>query len=865
MSKLRIFIEGKELDSLDSVTVPITKQFEELSDPTVICNDYSKTVTVPLSKNNNEIFGHCYNPDRLIVAGSEDTPLVGIYFDPYKKLDCRLQWGDDVFFTGYAKMLKVTNKGYEVTINGELGKVFQELQKITFDKTKYEDEEDIAKYWIDGSVYLDATMNADFVKSCWSVYMPSTTLYKVGDSNYKAGNLISFVLNPYRSSNYEGSKHISQYAVTEAVENSKWCEAVTYNNKTYTPTLAKFSAVLDDMAPYQLRQYRSYQQFPVMYFNQFWQIFKTKAEEVTGYKWETSGKVFGSYFFVRSVFALKNYENIVKDVNSQEDSTFYYTIGLSHAQQREPDKYASDGTVLVKNASGADILNPKYNLMRFTLSDSYMEIRSYNYSSTALNRSTLYYGGSSNYAYIALSVCGKRKIVWVNSAAVADAVQRFTNVVVIGVEDQSNMPMWVDLRLPYNNTAIAVFPKDGYDDEYSGNRLSFRFSSGWVGEQKYAQAIVGVKSDGSIFTSNLYRGESTIIGTGSNSCYENSFNSGVEVTLNTFLSKGWDLILEWCKAFRVQITADNLNKVLKFQGSDDYFASPTVTDMTERVDTSTFEVDLLRTDKKKFVFGQANENSNTSQVYEDSYGVGYGCIKFDTGYNFGSDEQQVVTLRTPLIKQLSTYLVSDLFAGKLTYDLQAPTLSVEDDEGKYAGLDEGTFFYLRFASNKGIALTDDSEFELGEDKVYPYVNDTYTAVASGAEIYYTIPNTITLDTTVYPVASPFYVNNIGIPLMQFGIPAMQYVSSSSAVPQSGNNIFSDYWKKYLNERYNVQNKKVTTYVRLSPSDFIGFNFSQLWKIGNQVYIVNKIYDYDITSDKPTKVDLITIQDINAYK
>ena len=127
MSKLRIFIEGKELDSLESVTVPITKQFEELSDPTMICNDYSKTVTVPLSKNNNDIFGHCYNPDRLIAAGDDDTPLVGIYFDPYKKLDCRLQWGDDVFFTGYAKMLKVTNKGYEVTINGELGKIFQEL------------------------------------------------------------------------------------------------------------------------------------------------------------------------------------------------------------------------------------------------------------------------------------------------------------------------------------------------------------------------------------------------------------------------------------------------------------------------------------------------------------------------------------------------------------------------------------------------------------------------------------------------------------------------------------------------------------------------------------------------------------------
>lgn len=135
MSKLRIFIEGKELDTLDSVTVPITRQFEELSNPTIICNDYSKTVTVPLTAHNNDIFGHAYRTDRAIVAGSDDTPLVGVYFDPYKKLQCRLQWGSDVIMTGYAKMLKVTQEGYEVTINGELGRVFQEMKKITFDGT----------------------------------------------------------------------------------------------------------------------------------------------------------------------------------------------------------------------------------------------------------------------------------------------------------------------------------------------------------------------------------------------------------------------------------------------------------------------------------------------------------------------------------------------------------------------------------------------------------------------------------------------------------------------------------------------------------------------------------------------------------
>lgn len=97
------------------------------------------------------------------------------------------------------------------------------------------------------------------------------------------------------------------------------------------------------------------------------------------------------------------------------------------------------------------------------------------------------------------------------------------------------------------------------------------------------------------------------------------------------------------------------------------------------------------------------------------------------------------------------------------------------------------------------------------------------------------------------------------------LPKKNYTAQADYFSRLRGGVFERFWQTYLNERYNTQNKKVTTYVRLSPSDFINFDFSQFWKIGNQIYIVNKIYDYDITSDKPTKVDLITVQDINAYK
>ena len=57
---------------------------------------------------------------------------------------------------------------------------------------------------------------------------------------------------------------------------------------------------------------------------------------------------------------------------------------------------------------------------------------------------------------------------------------------------------------------------------------------------------------------------------------------------------------------------------------------------------------------------------------------------------------------------------------------------------------------------------------------------------------------------------------------------------------------------------------MTCYLDIKPFDYCNFEFNNFIKIDNQLYFVNKIYDYDITSNSPTKVDLITVQDLNGY-
>ena len=120
---LRLFIENIEIELDKEVEFAITKQFEDVTNPTTIINTWSKTVSLPFTKKNNETFGYIFNPDRCIVENS-NLYQTGIYFNPLKKLTFRLQDNDNVLMMGYAKLneLKIIkNKGtYEVKLYGEL-------------------------------------------------------------------------------------------------------------------------------------------------------------------------------------------------------------------------------------------------------------------------------------------------------------------------------------------------------------------------------------------------------------------------------------------------------------------------------------------------------------------------------------------------------------------------------------------------------------------------------------------------------------------------------------------------------------------------------------------------------------------------
>ena len=873
MSKLRIFIEGKELDSLESVTVPITKQFEELSDPTVICNDYSKTVTVPLSKNNNEIFGHCYNPDRLIAAGDENTPLVGIYFDPYKKLDCRLQWGDDVFFTGYAKMLKVTNNGYEVTINGELGKIFQELQKITFDKTKYEDQDDIDKYWIDGSKYVNTQINKELVYKCWNSEQDDFTLRETTDSNYDITDIIGFIANNSYSNDFD-------YKTVELNDGTSKSISDVLGETFETNTgYSRESVIGEGLLPVCMYQYRSYEQIPFIYWNKFWQIFQKKAKELTGYSWDLDG----SWFTTTN----KNYSGLGVTL-LQRDSMYSITDSKSDSgfNVNIREKIYNNPLNTTQNIS---LTNAKgYDAEGYNVKIGVTPAFSVQYSCETTNTNSGFfwgqYGTDNRYYYSGLIV----KYIWTDSKSsttflqvgfCCDIAQSETTGNALHQFKKYYPNLDAYYTVPYvtlSSQKTVSFSFSGTDKLYSiirtkgsGGNIEIQFQQ--VAFADYATAPTA----GGLFTS------ATILSTGrslktpdtyilnaktadiSINYFNTYFRSNDEFTLNDICNFDFSNILDYCKRYRIHIYVDEVNKKLKFSKS--LFSNYTIVDKTEQIDNSTFEVSPITFKDKYVLFGYDEPDTQLGKLYKNLYNYTYGAKRLETDYNFNTEtnklfekSQETILYSPTSLNWFEIYVNHNKKWVLNFWVLNNNYLECRDESGKTKDISVAYFYPVKREVDHQYGptipwITDDSTTQILLDKYYNYENTSPSTYGIGS-YYWTSPELVLVDSLIPNV----YFTCL------WEKPKKNYVAQLNYY-DNAKGLFKSFWETYLNERYNVQNKKVTTYVRLTPSDFINFNFNQFWKIGNQIYIVNKIYDYDITSDEPTKVDLITVQNINAYK
>lgn len=155
--KQELYINGQKADIKDDSLILFTYQQSDYSDPTSIKNSYTKSVTLPGTKNNCRIFNEIHRFDY-----NQNADV----FNPSKRTQFQILSNGTLLEQGYLKLTKITGQGeyreFQISLYGGLGDFMYSLQyNADGDKlTMY----DIVSY---DYADLDFEINRETVKEAW--------------------------------------------------------------------------------------------------------------------------------------------------------------------------------------------------------------------------------------------------------------------------------------------------------------------------------------------------------------------------------------------------------------------------------------------------------------------------------------------------------------------------------------------------------------------------------------------------------------------------------------------------------------------------------------------------------------------------
>ena len=869
---VRLFLENNELEITQDISVAITKQFEELTNPTSIINDWSKTVSIPFTVKNNQIFGYIFKEDRMIIGGTSGDS-VGLYFDPLKKLDMRIEWSGAILMMGYAKLneiKQVNGKGtYEITLFGQLGKLFQDMKKITFDNSTTETD-----YLINGSTWVDEKINRTLVYNSWTTasqsqstlqnkYINSITpggqIRQLPNPYYKVTDIIGFAPNNSFSEDFKYDTYQSEYNASDTFVNDLG-DSFTEATGVQPDTLIK-----DGVMPREIGEYRSYLQLPFIYWNKLFQVFQNKAQSVTGYTFDLDSDWFSTSnpYWYNLVYMLNplpfsnkgavynnTYTNkfgnngIIGNVWQTNNNTLTSTVWQT---EKSIDTFAVVESSSVETFAICDfdypISNwtiPENSIVAFTLPFTSMV-------GDSNGRSDNPYLNPNNALLISVIMTGANGTSETQKFLIKRSTSSVSETGAIIISNDTHITANVQDYITTQVVAYFIADRDTY-----GNSVSFNIKQQWKTTSNPSTSNTTLNGN-KVITASISAATGKLPQV---NILKNSFHSGSSFTLNDLWNNDYNLfgeILKYCKMYRIGISVDNIAKKIIFKPLKKYFTTYTVEDWSDKIDKSKdYTITPVTFEDKYILFNYKDIDTKLAKDYKEKYGVNYGDYRLITDYNFNSNTKNLFDGITPSMVNTDNVLSwKNLKTNhKVIYSFPAELYVYNKDKDNKQVSTFGAFYFHKglqsFDTETALQLlpvkiSDDTEFQLANNTYF------YNRSEGNRLLVYT-----------YPLLDIVNGDNLCV----FNTPSENYTYLNN---YSGkNSIYYNFWDKYIDERYNIQNKKITCYVMLSPIDYNQFAWNKLVKVGNQLCIVNKIYDYDITAKTPTKVDLITIQDISAY-
>lgn len=682
---IKLFINNQEVDLSQNISLPMTYTVEDFSNPTIVKNSFSKTITIPGTKNNNKIFGEIYKLDRFI-RDHTGTPSLGVQFDPSKRVD--FQIFDNAFLveSGYAQLNNISIKkniiNYNITLYGGLGDFFYNLmydeegEKKSLASLRYFIE-DLQGNVLPADKEFDFRITKELVSQCFN-YMGN-----IGNQLY---NYLSFV--PSYNGIYEDFD--SEHCLINTHNSNLFPKSISEGGVTYSTYNGYGLAELNkSYTEWEMRDLRSYYQRPAIRMQKLLETM-FRPENNGGYTINLDPEFFNDKnpYWTDTYMALPLFNSssdsettfINGDLINATTSVTNYRVGRTYggeeittssgntgtnSEEISYDAGTYDFTDLPANAKlnfqynaefeavvnrsfgtynelhigyvgkfGASTNGTPRNLGWFTAvlkaydaetGEELAKSDQYFFTDPGLAKNTVQVKGTPQYVYFKKTSTG-------NFLRTESGSSYFPLVIQMNkLANKINLKVELEWPHNYDGTSLLIYACGmlcnsdvlPFYDEYGRDLLRETTLTGI----NYAHIIVKPTKDSYI-----------------------SIEQPSEVVSNTLITKRkllrtedtpTDYLLSYCKLFGLYFLKDIHSKTIDIVTRNTFFNN-IVNDWSDRIDWSKdLTVNPLLFDKKWYIMSLDGPETYYSKKYETEYNIKYGQQRLDTGYNFNGESNEL--------------------------------------------------------------------------------------------------------------------------------------------------------------------------------------------------------------------------------
>lgn len=901
---IELFINNQKVYFQNPPEIFITYAHTELHNPTVVKNSYTKTVTVEGTPENNRIFNDFYDMRRINGDG---------LFNPSHKESFVLYRNGEPMESGYVKLDKVNKKNgritYDITLYGGLGQFLYNLQyKEDGEKMKLSD--------LDYGYDMNIKVNKDAVVGAWNRI--NGTAGKWSGDTYTIYDHINFApcyngipenfsadkvaidVNSFKGMNprlYDKITNTDEYkaAVNNGygLVNDKWC-------------LGELKKEYDE---WQMKDLRSYLQRPVIRFK----------DVITACCNPDNN---GGY----SVVLDPDFFNVENPYYENAWMTLPLLSEMEGVEKTGPVLKIENGNLVLDGVDGTTI--KKFTVPMFMQATANADgvFRLYTGVQITLNPSKNTWVESYNSCRYAQLVVYDKNGKVVNGSNVNAFYTNIKNATDFNIKPVYNAAI-NKITGNYVNapsTNLYIFNAEFYDFTITnlkwedGYYMQVIIKSAEIKNYEDLGEKVGIdylykkneyyKKDDTV-TDILW--DSPVVAEDVKINEKKPF-----VTYNRIVNKKTllnsentpcDYFLSYLKMFNLHIWKDMYDNIIYIKLRKNFFTGD-VKDIDESIDRSGDIVIKPLTFENKWLNFKAEyeQDEKLHKDYLDNYGIDYGIQKVDTNYNFDSSSKDI------LENYVFKGCVTSRNRSKYYVDIYQP---FEDDDVYYppfmldgvqtllfnavGDTTEGSYLTPKTTVNiiqwwkekyydlfpKPSFVNDKNEGVEGANVLLFYTGKQSTRDVDGHKIEFQISDDIvefgqlndgepcwiwTLDTDVvnnamnyYPVFSRYIVNENGwvTHSWDFGTPKALYIPDYSIDESSS--LYSQYWKPYIRDQYDSNTRVVECKVLLRER-VIGDWLQNFYYFDGRYWVLNKITDYNPTSNQPTKCEFVRVNDIQNY-